>query len=73
MGFAVSGRVRKPRVHVGAGRNILDACAGPHTGSETPDQYVTASIDATPALYGSGFRPGKASDIIPGGRCHGVN
>lgn len=52
-------------VAVGSG-NILDACAGPHTGSETPAQYVTASIDTTPTLYGSGFRPGTAGDIIPG-------
>jgi hypothetical protein len=33
------------------GGNILDACAGPHTGSEKPDDYLTAAIDNTPSLY----------------------
>jgi hypothetical protein len=45
--------------------NILDACAGPHKGEESASQYVTASIDATPALYGGGFRAGTATDIVP--------
>jgi hypothetical protein len=53
--------------------NILDACAGPHTGTETPAQYVDAAIDATPSLYGSGFRPGKVSDILPGPGVTGVS
>jgi hypothetical protein len=46
------------------GNKILDACGGPHTGSETPEQYVDASIDSTPALYGGRSQPGKASDIV---------
>lgn len=54
------------------GGNILDACAGPHTGSETPDQYVTASIDDKASLYPTGYRPGNASDIIPGVGATGV-
>ncbi len=45
---------------------ILDACAGPHTGSEGPEQYVKASIDDTPSLYGSDFQPGRPSEIVPG-------
>jgi hypothetical protein len=53
--------------------NILDGCAGPHTGSESPDQYVSASIDDTPSLYASyAGRPGKASDIVPGTGVSGV-
>jgi len=52
--------------------NILDACAGPHTGTESRDQYVAASIDDTPSLYGDGFRAGKASDIVPGAGVTGV-
>jgi hypothetical protein len=31
--------------------NIFDACAGPHVGTEARAAYVTAAIDATPALY----------------------
>jgi hypothetical protein len=46
------------------GSKILDACGGPHTGSETSEQYVDASIDAAPSLYGGAFRPGRASDIV---------
>jgi hypothetical protein len=53
-------------------KNILDACAGPHTGAESPEQYVAASIDTTPSLYGGGFRAGKASDIVPGPGVTGV-
>jgi hypothetical protein len=57
------------------GGNILDGCAGPHKGSETPDQYVSASIADTPSLYagfGGGARAGTASDIIPGTGVTGV-
>lgn len=52
-----------------SGGNVLDGCAGPHTGSETPQQYVTASIDATPSLYaryGGRFSAGTADRIVPG-------
>ncbi len=38
------------------GGNILDACAGPHTGTETAAQYCTAAIDNNPALYVRGIR-----------------
>lgn len=48
------------------GGNILDACAGPHAGTETPAEYVAASIDDDPSLYGGSFRPGTAGEIIPG-------
>jgi hypothetical protein len=41
---------------------VLDACAGPHTGTETKAQYVSASVDGTAALY-KGWRPGTAADI----------
>lgn len=54
----------------GLAGKVLDACAGPHTGTETKAQYCAAAIDATPALYArySGFRPGTAADIVePGG------
>jgi hypothetical protein len=57
------------------GGNILDGCAGPHAGSENPDQYVSASIDDKPSLYApyaGQFRAGKASDIIPGTGVSGV-
>jgi hypothetical protein len=46
---------------------ILDACAGPHTGSEDKTQYCTASIDSDPALYPPGYSPGKASMIAEEG------
>jgi len=52
----------------GLAGTVLDACAGPHTGSETKAQYCTAAIDSTPALYGGGDRAGTAADITdPGG------
>jgi len=35
---------------------VLDACAGPHTGTETKAEYVTVSVDADPALYGPGTK-----------------
>jgi hypothetical protein len=43
----------------------LDACAGPHVGEETAFQYLSASIDDTPALYDRSFRPGRVHDIVP--------
>lgn len=43
---------------------VLDACAGPHVGEETPFQYLSASIDDTPALYQGRFRPGRVGDIV---------
>lgn len=45
---------------------ILDACAGPHTGTESASQYVDSSIDSGTSLYGyySGFRPGTAADML---------
>lgn len=44
---------------------ILDACAGPHTGTEDKSQYCNASIDSTTTLYSrySGFRSGTEVDI----------
>lgn len=42
---------------------ILDACGGPHTGTETASEYVAASIDSTPALY-VGWAPGTAAQIV---------
>ena len=42
---------------------VLDACAGPHTGTETKAQYVAASIDSTAAVYTKGRRPGTEADI----------
>jgi hypothetical protein len=42
---------------------ILDACAKPHVGTETLQEYIIDSIDSDPALYPiKGDRPGKASD-----------
>jgi hypothetical protein len=43
----------------------LDGCAGPHVGEETAFQYLSASIDDTPALYRGRFRPGRVHDIVP--------
>jgi hypothetical protein len=52
-----------------AGR-ILDACAGPHTGRETPTQYTAAAIDSGTTLYARYAaqynQPGQAAGIIPG-------
>jgi hypothetical protein len=45
------------------GGNILDACAGPHTGTETAVQYCTAAIDSGTSLYGSAWSPGTAASI----------
>jgi hypothetical protein len=33
------------------GSQGLDACAGPHTGTETEAEYVKASIDSDPVVY----------------------
>ena len=52
------------------GGKILDACAGPHTGTEDQTQYCAASIDSATTLYSlyQNFRPGTAGDITtPGG------
>jgi hypothetical protein len=46
--------------------NILDACAGPHTGDETREKYVEESIDDTASLYPTSFQPGTADDIASG-------
>jgi hypothetical protein len=50
---------------------ILDACAGPHLGTESDSEYVDVSIDDQTTLYRlyGGLRPGKASDM---GTCAGV-
>lgn len=42
---------------------ILDACAGPHKGTEDKAQYCSASIDSTPALYGGAWSPGTPGQI----------
>jgi len=49
----------------GLGGKVHDACAGPHTGSETKSQYVGVAIDATKALYTwvGDDKPGTDSDI----------
>jgi len=49
----------------GHSEGTFDACAGPHVGEETPFQYLSASIDDTPALYRHRFRPGRVADIVP--------
>ncbi len=41
---------------------ILDACAGPHTGTESPTQYLTASVDYTETAR-RGYTAGLAADI----------
>ncbi len=54
-----------------SGGYILDACAGPHLGTESRTQYVAGSIDITTTLYGTpignGYnhiaRPGTAADM----------
>ncbi len=50
-------------------QNILDACAGPHTGSENPQTYVEAAIDDEPSLYPHAYsnRAGVLVDMLPGG------
>jgi hypothetical protein len=44
--------------------NIVDACAGPHTGSETLPQYIVAAIDHRASLYPSGSAPGAVGNIV---------
>ena len=48
---------------------ILDACAGPHIGTETRGEYVEASIDTTTKLYAPDWRPGTVADMV---LCPGV-
>jgi hypothetical protein len=45
---------------------ILDACAGPHLGTESANEYVDSSIDSQTSLYQlyQSFRPGKAADMV---------
>ncbi len=45
--------------------NIHDACAGPHTGTETPAQYLTASVDMAETRR-RGFTVAEAGDIVVG-------
>ena len=47
----------------GPPKNAADACAGPHLGHETRQEYVVASIDDRKELY-VGHRPGKFKDIV---------
>jgi hypothetical protein len=43
---------------------VLDACAGPHSGAETPKQYLDVSIDYLTPLYARrDHRPGTVADI----------
>lgn len=46
---------------------VLDACAGPHTGTEDHQEYVDSSIDDISVLYGVSDwfpeRPGVATDM----------
>jgi hypothetical protein len=51
------------------GGYMLDACAGPHMGTESRSQYVAAAIDTTTTLYGSLRRPGTVADMVA---CPGV-
>lgn len=46
------------RVNSATREKIVDACAGPHFGNETLDQYLTASIDQVPG-YISGEAGGE--------------
>ena len=45
--------------------SIHDACAGPHTGTETAAQYLIASVDIVETRR-RGATPGEAGDIIIG-------
>jgi hypothetical protein len=44
---------------------ILDACAGPHTGTESYQEYVDAGIDDVTTLYAGyqDLRPGRVEDM----------
>ncbi|HII01395.1 TPA: hypothetical protein HA351_07015, partial [Methanosarcinaceae archaeon] len=48
--------------------NILDSCAGPHSGNDTAEEYVSQAVDSNPALYPAirFERPGKKEDIVIG-------
>ncbi len=48
--------------------NILDACAGPHPGNDTAEEYVDQAVDSKPELYPAERfdRPGKKEDIVIG-------
>jgi hypothetical protein len=50
---------------VGLGGKIVDACAGPHIGTETQAQYCSASIDSATTLYSLyvNFLPGTAAGM----------
>jgi hypothetical protein len=52
------------------GGYILDACAGPHLGTESRSQYIAAGIDTTATLYTAPSRPGSAGDMVV---CGGVS
>jgi hypothetical protein len=48
---------------------VVDACAGPHTGGESFEEYIDASIDTKTKLYRfDGYSPGtaKACRFYPG-------
>jgi hypothetical protein len=46
---------------------ILDACAGPHLGTETLAEYAQASIDDTPSLYAGDPPSVEAPKALGGG------
>lgn len=48
-------------------QKVIDACAGPHTGTESRKAYCDASIDSNPKLYRKSERPGSAADIVKAG------
>jgi hypothetical protein len=52
-----------------SGGYILDACAGPHLGTESRSQYIAAGIDTTASLYPTGHGPGAPSNMLV---CAGV-
>ena len=47
------------------GATVVDACAKPHLATETPEEYLTDSIDHRRSIYRGGFRPGRAKNIRP--------
>ena len=47
-----------------SGGYILDACAGPHMGTESRSQYWAAAIDSTTTLYGTGHS-GTVANMLP--------
>jgi hypothetical protein len=42
---------------------MVDACAGPHTATETAQEYINASIDPDPVLYPPPNRFGQTADL----------